>query len=89
MHIPNDAANPFRPVAVKPAVGPIYCRRMANDIVDRIELYGDLDLRPLVSTPMQPIPTIPSGFQHVEPGIPTTGDPSADLNPPPRVVYGF
>lgn len=91
LDIPNTVANDpdMRLRSVKPAVGPTYCRAMANDTVERIAQYEDLDLRPLVRTPQVPIPSKPVGAATSLPGISTTGDPSIDFNPPPNILYGF
>lgn len=91
LDFPNTVANSpqTRLRAVKAAVGASYCRAMANNVAGNIELYGDLDLRPLVSTAVVPIPMKPAGVPTSLPGIPSTGDPSLDFQPAPNILYGF
>jgi hypothetical protein len=62
---------------------------MANDVVDRIAQYEDLDLTPLVSTAQVPLPSKPVNAIPVLPGIPSTGDPSASDEAPPLIMFGF
>lgn len=85
--VANDPNNRLRSVA--PAVGASYCRMMANDVVDRIAQYDDLDLRPLISTPQVPLPSKPVDAQPSLPGIPDTGDPSLLDQTSPLIVFGF
>lgn len=76
-----------RQVASPPS--PYYSLRMANEEVERIGLYYDLDLRPLVSTPMVPVPTKAAGAISSYPGVPDTGDPSLQDEDTPTVIGGF
>jgi hypothetical protein len=91
LNIPNTVAvDPNQRLRqVAPAVGASYCRTMANDVVDRIAQYEDLDLRPLVSTAQVPLPSKPINAIPVLPGIPDTGDPSASDEAPPLIMFGF
>lgn len=91
LNIPNTVANPpqGRLRSVVPAIGASYCRAMANNVEDRIELYGDLDLRPLVSTAQVPLPSKPINAIPVFNGIPSTGDPAAIDEAPPIPLFGF
>jgi hypothetical protein len=86
---PNGGELRFIGRQVSPPPTASYSLAMANDEVERIGQYYDLDLRPLVSTPQVAIPAKPRDAQTSLPGVRDVGETSPIDGPPPMIRGGF